>query len=442
MRYSFATRMITLMVTACAVLQSVVPRSEAQTRWDRYPDNPVLRVVLGDSRDPFFYRHKYFPSVLKDSAGGFFRMWFASTTMDDPRWGISYAISQDGVTWFHYDGNSVLKTDDYPAFDNEWVIDPHVILVGDTYFLYYTGFDGNLYKSGLATSHDGIAWIRHNGNPILTPHSGTWESVSSNCPRVIVKGDIFYMFYAGFDGTTRQIGLANSTDGKTWVKFPGNPVLGPGDAGAWDAGGVAPIAVFVRSGVFHLLYDTQPQGEIGLALSDNGVLWRKYPGNPVFLPGGSADWDGTLAGVGLVVEEDSLRMWYSGYGPAGSGGYDAWQIGYAVSPFDTTVLAVANKAEVPGQFSLLANFPNPFNASTVISFELPQRAVVDIRVYDVLGKEVVTLVHGSYSAGRHSVTFEAGGQASGVYYCRVEANFTDGRGTGSVHATRAMALVK
>jgi hypothetical protein len=68
--------------------------------------------------------------------------------------------------------------------------------------------------------------------------------------------------------------------------------------------------------------------------------------------------------------------------------------------------------------------------------------VVDIRVYDVLGKEVVTLVRGSYSAGRHSVTFEAGAQASGVYYCRVEAKFMDGRETGPVHATRAMALVK
>ena len=430
------------MAVACAALQLIVPRSEAQTRWDRYPGNPVLRVVLEDTRDPFLYRYKYFPSVVKDSAEGVYRMWFASTTVGDSRWGISYAISQDGVTWFHYDGNSVLKTDDYPAFDSEWVIDPHVIRVGDTYFLYYTGFNGTLYKSGLATSHDGIAWTRHDGNPILTPESDTWESVSSNCPRVMVRDGIFYMFYAGFDGTTRQIGLANSTDGKTWVKFPGNPVLAPGETGAWDAGGVVPIAVFVRGGVFHLLYDTQPQGEIGLALSANGVLWRKYPGNPVFLPGGSADWDGTLAGVGLVADNDSLRMWYSGYGPAGSGGYDSWQIGYAVSPFDTTVLGVANEDDVPGQFLLLANFPNPFNASTVISFELPQRAVVDIRVYDVLGKEVVTLGRGSYSAGRHRVTFEAGGQASGVYYCRVEAKFMDGRETGPVHATRAMALVK
>ncbi len=115
--------------------------------------------------------------------------------------------------------------------------------------------------------------------------------------------------------------------------------------------GVTPQTVYLHQGVFHLLYDPDPHGKIGLATSENGVLWRKYPGNPVFIPGGPGAWDSSMAGATVVLDGDSLRLWYSAYGPAVSEWESAWQIGYAVSPIDPTVLSVGQEQEIPDDVS-------------------------------------------------------------------------------------------
>jgi len=368
-------------------------------------------------------------------------MWFASLTYGDARWSISHAISPDGVSWYHHDRNPVLKTDDDPAFDSQWVIDPDVIMVGDQYYMYYAGHDNSKWKGGLATSSDGIRWVRSAQNPLFATEPGTWESIVSGAQHTVVRDNQFYAFYAGYDGTTRRMGLANSTNGETWTKFPGNPVLGPGETGEWDERGVTPQTVYLYNGVFYLLYNSEPLGEIGLATSENGVLWKKYPGNPVLTSGGPGAWDSSLAGATVVLDGDTLRLWYSAYG-AVSEWENAWQIGYAVSPIDTTVLSVGRASDVPERFSLLENYPNPFNASTVISFEVPRRAAVSVKIYDVLGKEVATLTRETFAPGRHSVPFDASGQASGVYYCSAEARFDDDPNQTPVRATRAMVLVK
>jgi hypothetical protein len=78
----------------------------------------------------------------------------------------------------------------------------------------------------------------------------------------------------------------------------------------------------------------------------------------------------------------------------------------------------------------------------VISFDLPRRASVLVRVHDVLGEEIATLAHAMYLPGRHVLRFDAAGQASGVYYCTAEATYGESRGQDAVRATRAMLLVK
>jgi len=75
----------------------------------------------------------------------------------------------------------------------------------------------------------------------------------------------------------------------------------------------------------------------------------------------------------------------------------------------------------PTEFHLGQNYPNPFNPSTVIPFELAQTGTVKLAVYDVTGRQVAVLVNASMGAGRHSVTFNAGGIPSGVYMVRMEA---------------------
>jgi hypothetical protein len=71
------------------------------------------------------------------------------------------------------------------------------------------------------------------------------------------------------------------------------------------------------------------------------------------------------------------------------------------------------------------NFPNPFNPSTTIRYELPKSSVVTLSVYDVLGREVSVLVNERKEAGTHEVTFDAHGSSSGVYFCRMRVRPLD-----------------
>ena len=90
--------------------------------------------------------------------------------------------------------------------------------------------------------------------------------------------------------------------------------------------------------------------------------------------------------------------------------------------------------EVPKEFALLGNRPNPFNPSTEIRFDIPTATFVSLRVYDVMGREVAALVDRQVDAGSHRATWIASGQPSGLYLYRLVAgDFVD---------TRRMVLLK
>ena len=78
-------------------------------------------------------------------------------------------------------------------------------------------------------------------------------------------------------------------------------------------------------------------------------------------------------------------------------------------------------AALPAEFDLAQNFPNPFNPSTTIRFALPAPGFVMLKIFDVLGREIATLVRERVSAGEYSVAWNAAGCASGVYYYKLEA---------------------
>ncbi|MFZ1081400.1 MAG: spherulation-specific family 4 protein [Candidatus Kryptoniota bacterium] len=80
------------------------------------------------------------------------------------------------------------------------------------------------------------------------------------------------------------------------------------------------------------------------------------------------------------------------------------------------------KLNVPSNYSLSQNYPNPFNPATDIQYELPKSGLVNIRVYNVLGQEVSTIVNNVQSAGVHVVKFDGGNLSSGVYFCSFHAD--------------------
>lgn len=99
------------------------------------------------------------------------------------------------------------------------------------------------------------------------------------------------------------------------------------------------------------------------------------------------------------------------------------------SPFSNEVwvhwdrdLQKYNNSEITFDYSLLENYPNPFNPSTNISFTLKEECKVSIIIYNILGREIVTLVDEVKSKGKHNVTFNAENLSSGIYFVKMEAN--------------------
>jgi photosystem II stability/assembly factor-like uncharacterized protein len=91
-------------------------------------------------------------------------------------------------------------------------------------------------------------------------------------------------------------------------------------------------------------------------------------------------------------------------------------------------------AQIPNQFALEQNYPNPFNPTTTISYQLPAIATVELKIFDVLGRDVQTLVNERQSAGIHSVIFDARDLSSGVYFYRLQA--------GNYRASKKLLLLK
>lgn len=99
--------------------------------------------------------------------------------------------------------------------------------------------------------------------------------------------------------------------------------------------------------------------------------------------------------------------------------------GGGVYSTQVNVTGVKTQDNLPAVYSLSQNYPNPFNPATVINYEIPSSNRVTLKIYDILGNEVKTLVNENKPAGKYSVTFDASKLSSGVYFYRLDAgNFT------------------
>jgi hypothetical protein len=101
----------------------------------------------------------------------------------------------------------------------------------------------------------------------------------------------------------------------------------------------------------------------------------------------------------------------------------------------TTAVGVENERNgIPQNYGLKQNYPNPFNPSTKISYQLPQADYVTLKVYNMVGKEVVTLINEEKPAGYYQVNFSSSDMPSGIYFYELKA--------GSYSEVRKMLLLK
>ena len=118
-------------------------------------------------------------------------------------------------------------------------------------------------------------------------------------------------------------------------------------------------------------------------------------------------------------------------------GFTFHNLGITASELVTSVTSVRDgdeKNKIPPNFSLSQNYPNPFNPSTVIKYSVPKSGIVTLKVYNMLGQEVATLVNQMQKSGNYIVNFKANKLASGIYVYRIQS--------GDFSLTRKMMLLK
>ncbi|MCB2211045.1 T9SS type A sorting domain-containing protein [bacterium] len=198
--------------------------------------------------------------------------------------------------------------------------------------------------------------------------------------------------------------------------------------------------------------ETESEREMTMALNSDGdwlhLFYTKDYDGGIASPGGDAPvGDPTnnplvyhrVAKQALIDSFDVNAQWVRNY-PLHRDSTDFYQDpdDWTTYPddgfFGLTSVGEKNQSLTPDQFELQQNYPNPFNPSTQIAFNLSSPGKVKLAVYDVLGREVATLVNRGMSAGAHSVNFYAGDLASGVYFYKLSS--------GDQAVTRKMVLMK
>lgn len=151
---------------------------------------------------------------------------------------------------------------------------------------------------------------------------------------------------------------------------------------------------------------------------------------------GSYERVGFVSGNGTTTERKEYSFTDAGLA-SGKYSYRLRQVDFdGTSEYSNAVEADVN---IPTEYSLGQNFPNPFNPSTSIEFALKADAKVTLRLFDALGQEVRTILSDNYATGNYKIDFNASGLNSGVYFYTIEASGVDG---SKFTSTKKMILMK
>ncbi|MDD5361655.1 MAG: T9SS type A sorting domain-containing protein [Ignavibacteria bacterium] len=188
-----------------------------------------------------------------------------------------------------------------------------------------------------------------------------------------------------------------------------------------------------------------------LSTTDAGTTWSSItaplPTTSIMgIAGASTSWWIAMQDTMIHYSSNDGASWTTQYAvPAGSfyhltksrSGATLWGVrsNGGISRFGTAITAITPVANgLPVNYSLSQNYPNPFNPVTKINYALPKSGFVTLKIYDILGRQIVTLINETKNAGDYSVDFNASSLNSGVYFYRLEANgFSD---------TKKMLLIK
>jgi len=213
-----------------------------------------------------------------------------------------------------FESSPVLSRGVAGAWDSFDVLNPSVIQWNGALYNYYSGYDGSVWRTGLAVSNDGGLTWRKNSKPVLD--LGGWDSqyIAANGSAIVFNGKVYY-YYHGVDSKgLSKIGLATSTDGVTFTALP-DPVLDVGASGSWDDTAVADPYVVQFDNTLYMYFlgmNNAYKQLLGVATSTDGIIWTKQPA-PLLPPGDPNDFDAHGQGEPAVVYQAPLYyMLYTG----------------------------------------------------------------------------------------------------------------------------------
>lgn len=364
--------------------------------------------------------------------------------------------------------NGVLKSEDngesFSQFggdlSQEYFTD--ITLSNDTYFA--------IIGHTLHKSNDGMSWASVEGSPAmfaiealndtLFASSGSqvyksrnqganWDVVAPNF-QLGTTGPSNFAFHdsvmlGGFRAVNTFGTIARSFDGgDTWEITPGpgnftvsSEVVFIGDTAyapvitTFNGGGVAISTDFGDSWE---IIDNQLKNEIG------GAYEIEVDGNTLYTITISGMWmsnDGARTWEKISADGLPISTFYSGSPLKVHNGfiyYAPYNNGIYKTQSEGTTTSILEDQSIANSFKLHQNYPNPFNPSTNINFSLPEAGFVSLKVYNILGQLVETLVDQRMVGGAHSISFDASRSSSGVYIYRLQAG-------NKVH-TKKMLLIK
>ncbi len=202
------------------------------------------------------------------------------------------------------------------------------------------------------------------------------------------------------------------------------------------------------------LIPTDSSVEVSLYIGDpdsGGTIIRDINGDPVFSTPGTIDARGSqiLTVKWLAPSAVKTKFIHSG------DFVHLWDLidpqnriaeihrnndmGWSILEVPGVLTSATGRENLPLSFKLMQNYPNPFNPTTMISYQLPKISRVTLRIYDVLGREVATLVDGMEQVGTHNVRFDGSRLSSGVYFYRLIAKGNNGQ---TFRSTKKLLLLK
>lgn len=344
---SFVGRLGILLFAVILALSGVVliGKTAVDNEFVAYENNPVMKLGAPGEWDGG--TAVTLNIIQVDGTYYMFYVGGVSPWSDPPT--IGFATSANGITWTKSISNPIL-TGDGTGFDAAFVADPAIMYEDGTWTLYYGGAPSlpilpDNYQIGRATASDPAGPWTRDENPVLAlGSSGEWDSAFVGPDTVLQTSDGYIMYYSGgmdfLSAENLMMGMATSPDGITWTKYDdpttttapyaeSDPVLKPGEAGAWDSGMAWLGNVRLTACNWEMYYTgatSLSEGSIGYATSQDGIHWTKDDTNPIYEA--TADPNGTLIEAASVINMGDERWMYYDYGR----GDDPPAFGFATAP--------------------------------------------------------------------------------------------------------------